>query len=229
MKKLLTIAGYVVLAVAAGTGAWLAVPRLLSLWHPEAVPQAEDGSDRRAVGQGFLELPIKMIEINGIQTVEVTLPTRPRVLTLRGSLALDPSRLVHVHSRFGGQIVDLATREEEDPLNPSSHKKKRPLGFMDDVKKGDVLAVVWSRELGEKKSELIDGLIRLWVDEQILESYRKAYKENAITPRELAEQTRVVEVGRTAVRKARRTLASWFLKPEEIAEVEDEARRIHRE
>jgi cobalt-zinc-cadmium efflux system membrane fusion protein len=226
VKKSLLIAGFALLAIVCGTSAWFLVPRVLSHWEPVAQDEAEGPAP---VVRGYLDLPVKMIEINGIKTAEATLPTRSRTLILRGSLALDPSRLVHVHSRFGGQIVELATREEDDPFNPGSHKRKRPLGFMDDVKKGDVLAVVWSRELGEKKSELIDGLIRLWVDEQILESFQKAYEENAITPRELAEQTRVVEVGRTAVRKARRTLASWFLKPEEIDEVEDEARRIHRE
>jgi cobalt-zinc-cadmium efflux system membrane fusion protein len=225
MKKPVVILGFLLIGGAAVAASWFLIPLALEHFKSAAVEGKRDSAST-GVG-GYIELTSKVVELNGIKTAEVTAPTRPRVLTLRGTLALDPSRLIHVHSRFAGQIVEFATRQIEDPLNPESQKKERPLGFMDDVKKGDILAVVWSRELGEKKSELHEALIRLWTDEKILERLGEAYKNGAVTEREMREQTRLVDVGRTAVRRARRTLRAWFLDQSEIDEVEEEARRIH--
>ena len=46
--------------------------------------------------------------------------------------------------------------------------KPEAIGFGRHVYQGQVLAVIWSRDLGEKKSELVDGLSQLRVDEESL-------------------------------------------------------------
>jgi len=229
MKKRLIIVAVLLLLGAGIAGAWLYGPKFVTAWEPAGGKSAEVGVGRDAsrAGGGYLELTPKQVKLNGLRTAAVTAPTRPRTLTLRGNLMIDPARLVHVHARFPGQIVELAMKEEPNPSYPEGPPRRRPVGWMDDVEKDQMMAVVLSRELGEKKSELMDAQIRLWTDERILEGYRR--EENAMTAKEMAEQMRLVDVGRTSVRRARNTLRSWLLTRDEVEAVVAEARRIHKE
>jgi membrane fusion protein, heavy metal efflux system len=231
MKKPLMISVFLLLLGAGIAGAWFYGPKFVAAWEAGGGKPAEaSGQEAAEAGAGgFIKLTPKQVTLNGLRTAVVTAPTRPRTLILRGNLQIDPARLVHVHARFPGQIVKLAMKEEPNPSYPEGPPRRRPLGWMDDVEEGQMMAVVLSRELGEKKSELIDAQIRLWTDENILKDFRVAYKKGALTPKEMAEQTRLVDVGRTAVRRARNTLRSWLLTRDEVEAVVAEARRIHQE
>ena len=113
-----------------------------------------------------LELTARVVKLTGLKTAVASKPTKPRALELRGSLALDVNRLVHVHARFPGQIIHLeAVEEDPDPRIPTAPKGKRTLNFMDRVKKGQKLAQIWSKDLGEKKSELVDAMVHLRIDQ----------------------------------------------------------------
>jgi cobalt-zinc-cadmium efflux system membrane fusion protein len=88
------------------------------------------------------------------------------------------------------------------------------------------LAVVWSKDLGEKKSELIDGLAKLRYDrlqyDQIKALFDKGAKpEQAVRDAELAIQGDL-----NAVAKAERTLRTWRLTDAEIATVREEAEKL---
>src|SRR5207237_6482748 len=96
----------------------------------------------------------------------------------------------------------------------------RPLRFGDKVEKEQILAVVWSKDLGEKKSELVAGLSQLRLDEDNLknmELYRASLPE-----RSLREAQAKVKADVIAVEKARHTLRSWRLTEEEIKAIEEE-------
>src|SRR6185369_5463590 len=54
-------------------------------------------------------LPEDVVRQLGVQTGKVEKATRPRTLTLAGSLALDANRLARVHTRFGGEVVEVST------------------------------------------------------------------------------------------------------------------------
>src|SRR5262245_62165354 len=56
-----------------------------------------------------LRLPADVARRLGVQTAKVEKATRPRLLTLAGSLALDANRLARVHARFGGEVVEIGT------------------------------------------------------------------------------------------------------------------------
>ena len=86
----------------------------------------------------------------------------------------------------------------------------------DRVSKDQLLAVVWSRELGEKKSELVDGLSQLRVDEETLARLTATSKDGAIPERSLREAERHVEADRIAVARTLRTLETWRVPQEEI-------------
>jgi cobalt-zinc-cadmium efflux system membrane fusion protein len=175
-----------------------------------------------------VEVPKHVAELTGLTTAVVSLPTRPRVLQLRGSLALDVNSLVHVHARFPGQIMHLETVDETVFASPTAPKVRRTLNFMDHVTKGQKLGQIWSKDLGEKKSELVDALVRLRIDEQNLKYLEELLRKGATTDKSVREGQRQVEVGAIAVAKAERTLRSWSLDAEDIQEVKEEAERLHK-
>ena len=120
---------------------------------------------------------------------------------------LDADRLSHVHARFAGEIVEIG------------NVGGKAVGFGQRVRKGQLLAVLWSHDLGEKKSELLDGLSQLRVDEDLLARIRKAATEGAIPERMIDDTQRKVEADRIVVSRAVRTLQSWRIAAEEIAAV----------
>jgi cobalt-zinc-cadmium efflux system membrane fusion protein len=180
-------------------------------------------------GSPTIELSARTVELAGLKTAVACKPTRPKTLQLRGNLALDVNRLVHVHARFPGQIVHLETVEETPPGRPSAPKTKRALNFMDRVTKGQKLGQIWSKDLGEKKSELVDSLVRLRIDQQNLIFQEKLSREGATAERSVREARRLVEVGEIAVAKAERTLKSWSLTEADIRRVKEEAELIHKD
>ena len=58
----------------------------------------------------------------------------------------------------------------------------QPIAFGQHVRKGQVLAVIWSQDLGEKKSELIDGLSQLHLDEESLQRLGDASRRGRSRP-----------------------------------------------
>jgi len=96
----------------------------------------------------------------------------------------------------------------------------------DAIRKGDLLAVVLSKDLGEKKSELVDLLSKLRTDEAILLRLRDGQADGSIPARSVWDAERTVEADRVAVARAERTLRAWRLTDDEIAEVRKEASRI---
>src|SRR5579863_5106939 len=174
-----------------------------------------------------VEVSQKIADLTGLKTAVASLPTKPRQLELRGSLALDVNRLVHIHARFPGQIVHLEMIEEPDPGSSTGKGVKRTLNFMDHVTKGQKLGQIWSKDLGEKKSELVDALVRLRIDQRNLSYLKDLLQKGATTEKSVREGERLVEVGAIAVAKAERTLRSWTLTEKEIQAVKDEAIRIH--
>jgi membrane fusion protein, heavy metal efflux system len=177
-----------------------------------------------AADPNAIELSARTVELARIKTAEVVVSDRPRQLELRGSLAIDPNRLVHVHARFPGQIVELATSD----ATAGEGTGRKQLGFMDHVTKGQDLAVLWSKDLGEKKSELVDALARLRLDRQRLEALQELGKRGATTANAIREAERQVEVGEIAATRADRTLHSWMLTDAEIDIIRAEADRIYK-
>ena len=89
-----------------------------------------------------------------------------------------------------------------------------------------MLAIVWSRELGEKKSELVDALSQQRLDTATRDRLASIAKTGAIPERELKELERAVETDRVAVSRIRRTLQTWRITSKDVAEVEAEASRL---
>lgn len=219
------------LVAAGGVGAFFSWPTIKQYWA--ARHEAEDEavvvvSAEKA--KPYLELMPKVIALNGIRTAQVQRPSRSRKLELRGQLNFDPDTLAHVHGRFPGQIVELGKIDEPNAsLSTQSITTKRDVSFMDRVVAGQVLGVLWSKDLGEKKAELVNSLIRLRTNRKNLTQLRQLDKEGGASARMVREAERQVEQDETSVNAARMTLRSWMFSTAEIDEVAAEADRVHRE
>jgi cobalt-zinc-cadmium efflux system membrane fusion protein len=168
----------------------------------------------------------------GMTVTQVQSAVAPEPLKLEGALWLLSNNMVHVHSRFAGDVVEVGLYEA--PVTPvpgveftEGPVTKRPLRYGDYVRKGQLLAVVWSKDLGEKKSELVEGIARLRIDEQRLTNLEKLEDKGAVSADRVREQRRLVESDIVAVDKAERTLLSWQVSESEIAAIRAEAMKIH--
>ncbi len=217
--------GLVLLAVAAaGAFVWR---------NPLGAPHdAPDSAAAHALQGGpaadadSIELSPRVVQLGGIKTQPATEPTQPRQLVLRGSLAYDPNRLVPVHTRFPGQVVEIAMVDDPAVKSPGLVPSRRPVRYTDHVSKGQRLAVLWSKDLGEKKSELVDAQAKLKLHEKSL-SLLKQYSD-AISDRTLREAETAVDLDLIAVSKVERTLRSYSLSPEQIEQIKSEAEAIHK-
>jgi cobalt-zinc-cadmium efflux system membrane fusion protein len=149
--------------------------------------------------------------------------------TQTGSLGYDTDRLYPVRSLFQGQVVEIAEAAVNGRLESfQKFQKRHLLGPGDRVKQGQVLAVVWSKELGDRKVALVSALLDLYVDQETLQRLEEIYQKGSVP-----EATY-----RTAVAKVERDLASVYaaeaglgisrLRPEEIEEVRNEARTVQK-
>lgn len=174
-----------------------------------------------------LSVPPDVAKAFQLQTAPAITPTRPRVLSLAGSLALDTNRLAHVHTRFIGEVISLGMVPDTNAGASDTAVPFRPLRYGDHVHKGQVMAVLWSSELGEKKSEYVDMLSKLRLERETLARLEQLYKDEAVAERSLREEKRNVESAEIAAARVERALRSWRLPESEIAELRAEAELVH--
>ena len=181
----------------------------------------------------MLRLDPAAVKSLGMHVVAAQAVTQPRLLDLQGSLALDTNKLARVHSRFAGEVIALGEMPDQDAASREKGAVPRagkdplpPVEFGDHVVPEQLLAVVWCKDLGEKKSELADALSQLHFDQEQLAKMSDAAREGAVSEARLRQQERNVEADLTAVARAERTLRVWRLAENEIASVKQEAERI---
>ncbi len=174
-----------------------------------------------------LRLPPEVLETLQIETADVKPALASDVLKLEGSLFLDTNRLVHVNSRFSGDVIELGQVEVvENVQTPTSETRvtARSVSFGDLVRKGQLLAVIWSKELGEKKSELVECLTMLRFNEDRLK--RLEGSAAVMSERVLLDTRHEVELGLITIARVERTLRSWRLSAEQIQDIREEAERV---
>ena len=211
LNKLKVVAGLFLLLGAFGAGAGL-------LAQPGADQIAIPDNPQLVTGhENALRLPPDMLARVGIQAAVVRQrEVPPRLLKLAGSLAIDPTRLARIRSRVGGQVVEIGKWD-----GPG---EERDLRVGDRVKKGQLLTVLRSKDLGEKKSALVDALVQLALDQKILEEAQK--NREAVPKVFILTQTRAVQGDRNAINRALNTLKVWDIPQDEIDALHEEARKI---
>ncbi|MSR56518.1 MAG: HlyD family efflux transporter periplasmic adaptor subunit [Planctomycetaceae bacterium] len=231
----LALAGVAAL-VAAGIGLIPIARHWIEARHSSAGDREQEAAvagTRVALVDGFqetLHVPDDVAMSLGITVAAVEGSLPPQPLELDGTLFLDTNSMVHVHSRFAGDVVEVgdlqiapSVAESDSPESPHA----RTLQFGDRVRKGQTLAVVWSKDLGEKKSELVENLSRLRLSEEKLKRFEELLEKGSVAERTVRDAEREVESDTISVARAERTLRSWRLNEAEIDAIHAEARNIH--
>jgi membrane fusion protein, heavy metal efflux system len=179
----------------------------------------------RRINADTIVIPGDVSSSIGLVIAEVKKATRPRTMPLSGNLNLDSDRIPRVHARFAGEIVALGTNQGEETSETKAQASSpgRPLRFGDRVHKDQLLAVLWSKDLGEKKSEWIDAQSKLNLDRGILKDLQELNEKGAMSERSVREAQRNVDSDMIALKRAEHTLLSWGLKEKEFAELRAEA------
>jgi cobalt-zinc-cadmium efflux system membrane fusion protein len=177
-----------------------------------------------------ITVPPEVQNALGLKTAPATLPTRKRTLpAFQGTLNFDSTTLARVQTMFSGTIVELGTIPETLPSaipNSPAVTAPRALRVGDKVTQGDTLAVVWSKDLGEKKSEYVGALVQLKTDVETLRRLETLFNENGTAERSVREAERTVKADRIAVERAEATLKSWRIAPEDIVALQTEAEQV---
>lgn len=208
---------------AAAIGLCFAVPLLRARLAPgeAASPSDETPGGPRLVAAQTVRLEADVVASLGLRVEAVMPARRARVLPpLLGSLTLDPNHLARVQARFVGEVVEVGK------VKVSEAGAYRPLAYGDHVEKGDLLAVLWSKELGEKKSELVDTWSQWKLDQTTFDRLKEAYTNGAVPEARLREARRAAEASKIALRRAERTLRVWRVTDEEIRALTAEAERL---
>ncbi len=214
------------LAILAAVSA-AAMPHVKDWMHPKKdEPLAEKHNSSVALVEGHpntlrFVIPEAVKELQ-IQTAKVE-QARPGVLELNGSLGPDTDRLLPVRSRFPGEVMEIGQVQDRTQGGPTRY---RDVGNGDYVEKDQLLAVVWSKDLGLTKSSLLDAISKLRLDQDILHKYEKLYEQGALPERSLHDAERNVEADRIALNAAELTLRSWRLTDKEIKDIHAEAERL---
>jgi cobalt-zinc-cadmium efflux system membrane fusion protein len=205
LSKLKTTVGVLIaLAVVSAATVLLAQPRGTGQDDPGPKPTLTPNKT------DALTLPPALSARLGVQSTEVRprVPAQPRTLELPGALAIDPNRLVRIGSRVAGEVKEVA------------------VNVGDRVKKGQVLAVILSQDVGAAKAALIDAIVQVHFDQAKADRIQELHKQGVIAEGALLESQRTLEVARQALARAERTLRTWQMSEEEIKALKEEAERI---
>jgi cobalt-zinc-cadmium efflux system membrane fusion protein len=166
-------------------------------------------------GRDELIVPPELVRKMGLKTAVAAKPTEPVSLpAFQGVLALDNDCLSRVHSRFEGEIVEMG--KSTDGSDPA-------IRVGEHVQAGDLLAVIWSTELGKKKSELVEALSKLRSETELRDRLKKLYEAGAGSGRSYRDAEKDVETRTVEVAGIERTLRTWRLTDRDLDEIRDEA------
>jgi RNA polymerase sigma factor (sigma-70 family) len=145
-------------------------------------------------------------------------------LVLHGSTMISPERIARIKPRFGpARVVEIAKVQDRNPKTGQSVFRELRPG--DRVAKGDLLAVLYSADVGKAKNDLLDALVQLELDQQILD---RIEKDRHATPEVLfLTQSQQVQHDRNTITRTIKQLKTWDIPPADIDAIQEDARKIH--
>jgi cobalt-zinc-cadmium efflux system membrane fusion protein len=163
------------------------------------------------------------IRKGGVEAIAVAkAPTQTRPLVLRGTTALDPSRIIHIRVRFAPADTVAIKIVPDTQTYPTEFHEIRP---GDVVKKGQELCTLVSPDVGNKKNDLFEAIIQKRLAEVLLDKLETA---GSSVPDYLLWNARVaVETNESTIRRARNMLKLWNISEEDIIAVEKEAKDLN--
>lgn len=165
-------------------------------------------------------VPAELASKFGLQVATTSAETNPiKLPSFHGVLALDNDCLSHVHARFGGEVVEMGYSKSEG-------ETARPIRVGDRVQKGQVLAVIWSTDLGAKKIEYMTSLAKLRSEVDLRDRLKKLSEEGGTSGRSYRDAEKDVQTRLAEVANAELTLRTWRLRDEDITKIREDADRL---
>jgi cobalt-zinc-cadmium efflux system membrane fusion protein len=150
-------------------------------------------------------------------------PEARRPLVLPGSTMFDPTQVRRVRLRFApAEVVRVGPVAPPGPSGTRAEPREFRAG--DVVGPRDVLAEVFSPDVGSKKNDLFQSIVNQRLDEVILSMAEKA--SASLPAVSLWTYRRNVEVDRSEALRAEYTLKTWDIPQEDIDAVKKEARDV---
>jgi cobalt-zinc-cadmium efflux system membrane fusion protein len=146
-----------------------------------------------------------------------------------GTLGYDTDRLYSVRSRFQGEVIAIGETTSNGKLESiQKFLKKHLIGPGDRVKQDELLAVVWSKELGDRKVALVSALLDLYVDQETLNRLEPIYQRGSLPEATYRTAVSKVEKDLATVYAAEAGLRISRLTAAEVEEIHKEARIIQK-
>jgi cobalt-zinc-cadmium efflux system membrane fusion protein len=189
-------------------------------------PENHEGVELIRDDQGHPGLRLNAEAANSydIRPVPAQAGTRPRAMPPQvGAVNYDNDRLFKIPTRFPGEVASFKQVKDSPPSIPT---KFRPIRAGDNVKQGEVLAVVWSQQLGQAKAALVDAISAVRLSKVSYERQLKLWQEGVASLSVLEQARRQVQGDTNNLLTAERSLKMWKLTPEEIQEIRAEANII---
>lgn len=200
-------------------GAWWSTMHKSGLGAtPNVSPRDAEVSQISFSDPDTLNVPQSTVRSMRLATRNARVAVQPSTLKLTGWLWVDPNELVHVNTRFPGEVIKIGMMSDGS----------RTLRAGDTIQAGQLLAIIWSKEIGEKKSDLVDALSQLSLHEAIYKTLKEPGIAASVPRTKIDEMQRSYESDLIEVERLRRTLRSWRLGEHELAEIEEEAERFHK-
>jgi cobalt-zinc-cadmium efflux system membrane fusion protein len=156
-------------------------------------------------------------------------PTKGFMLVMPGSTAFDPTRMHRIRARFApspssAEVVQIALVPEDRAQSGKLETVFREIRSGDRVQKGDLLAVFYSVDVGNKKNDLIDAIYQLKLDEEILK--KAEAKAEAVPEVLMLTYRRAVQGDINTMNRALSTLKTWGISEPDIQAVLKEAEEV---
>jgi cobalt-zinc-cadmium efflux system membrane fusion protein len=139
---------------------WTALPRPQKTLSTSAEPTvakdtsslSETKGETEKAPEGSIDMQLEQIAAQGIEVAPAGKGTLARVLTVPGTITLDPGRVARVPGRVEGTVTQMRKRLG-DPVTP-----------------GEVVAVLDSREVADAKSEYLTAQVASDLQKTVFEA-----------------------------------------------------------
>jgi cobalt-zinc-cadmium efflux system membrane fusion protein len=138
--------------------------------------------------EGVVKLPADVQRRIGLRTTAAKVQAVPFMLTTTGELEANADQIAHVSSSVPGRVVRLSR------------------GVGDRVKKGEVLAVIESAELGEAQSAFLEAQARYDLAQSVHTRKQELHRNELTAEKEVLEAENELRLARIAREKAENQL-----------------------
>ena len=202
MKRILTVLAALAIAVALGRVVLQLLPTAptqaeQTAAKDESTPSGSKGEAGKPP-EGLINMPPERIEAQEIEVASVGKGTLARVLTVPGTITLDPGRVARVPARVVGTVTQMRKR----------------LG--DPVTQGEVVAVLDSREVADAKSEYLTASVAFDLKKTLLERVQKLWEKRFAPEQQYLQGRETFQQAELRLDLARQKLTALNLDPAEV-------------